>query len=234
MESSKVSCGRDRIVPRSSSQPSQHQRRKTAGIVRLIAAMVFLLTAVCFVSPREMLAAEEPQHDASGSQHSGGHAESPWATVLQWGNFLILFGGLGWLLRQPLRGFLETRTRSIEEGLASGRLARESALKHMSEIENRMARLDEEVRALRAQAVKEAEDEKARILESAKIEAQKILEVAHREIEGLKKSARLELKAHVADLAVKLAEERLQKSVGSEENKRLVLKFLDSLETAKN
>ncbi len=55
-----------------------------------------------------------------------------------------------------------------------------------------------------------------------KIEAQKILEMAHREIEGLKKSARLELKAHVADLAVKLAEERLQKSVGSEENKRLV------------
>ena len=202
--------------------------------MRLIAAMVFLLTAVCFVSPRVMLPAEEPQHDASGSQHSGGHAESPWATVLQWGNFLILFGGLGWFLRRPLREFLETRSRSIEEGLASGRLARESALKHMSEIENRMARLDEEVRALRAQAVKEAEDEKARILESAKIEAQKILEVAHREIEGLKKSARLELKAHVADLAVKLAEERLQKSVGSEENKRLVLRFLDSLETAKN
>ena len=46
--------------------------------------------------------------------------------------------------------------------------------------------------------------------------------MAHREIEGLKKSARLELKAHVADLAVKLAEDRLQKSVGSEENKRLV------------
>jgi F-type H+-transporting ATPase subunit b len=104
----------------------------------------------------------------------------------------------------------------------------------MSEIENRMARLDDEVRALRAQAVKEAEEERTRILESAKIEAQKILEMAQREIEGLKKSARLELKAHVADLAVKLAEERLQKSVGSEENKRLVLRFLDSLETARN
>jgi F-type H+-transporting ATPase subunit b len=133
-----------------------------------------------------------------------------------------------------LREFLETRSRSIEEGLASGRLARESALKQMGEIENRMARLDDEVRALRAQTVKEAEEERARILESAKIEAQKILEMAQREIEGLKKSARLELKAHVAGLAVKLAEERLQKSVGSEENKRLVLRFLDSLETAKN
>jgi hypothetical protein len=33
------------------------------------------------------------------------------------------------------------------------------------------------------------------------------------------------LKAHVAELAVKLAEERLQESVGAQENKRLVLRF---------
>ena len=211
---------------------SSHAQQSKTGIVRTFAALVFL-TAACFLTPRIILAAEEAQHGASNG-HSGGHAESPLTAVWKWGNFLILFGGLGWYLRLPLREFLETRSRSIEEGLASGRLARESALKQMSEIENRMARLDDEVRALRAQAVKEAEEERARILESAKIEAQKILEMAQREIEGLKKSARLELKAHVADLAVKLAEERLQRSVGSEENKRLVVRFLDSLETAKN
>jgi F-type H+-transporting ATPase subunit b len=234
MESSKAFCGKDQIVLKVSSQSSQDQRRKTAGIVRTLAGLVFLFTASCFLNPGMALAAEETQHGAPSGQHSGGHTESSLASVWKWGNFLILFGGLGWYLRHPLREFLETRSRSIEEGLASGRLARESAFKQMNEIENRMARLDEEVRSLRAQAVKEAEEEKARILESAKIEAQKILEVAHREIEGLKKSARLELKAHVAELAVRLAEERLQNSVGPEENKRLVLKFLDSIETAKN
>ena len=215
------------------SDHSSHAQQRKTGIVRTFAALLFL-TAACFLTPRLTLAAEEAQHGASSGGHGGGHAESPLTAVWKWGNFLILFGGLGWYLRQPLREFLETRSRSIEEGLASGRLARESALKQMTEIESRMARLDDEVRALRAQAVKEAEEERARILESAKIEAQKILEMAQREIEGLKKSARLELKAHVADLAVKLAEERLQKSVGSEENKRLVVRFLDSLETAKN
>jgi F-type H+-transporting ATPase subunit b len=212
---------------------SCHEQRRKTGIVRILAGLL-LLTAVCFLTSGLTLAAGEAQHGASSGEHGGGHAESPLTAVWKWGNFLILFGGLGWYLRQPLREFLETRSRSIEEGLASGRLARESALKQMSEIENRMARLDDEVHALRAQAVKEAEEERARILEAAKIEAQKILEVAHREIEGLKKSARLELKAHVADLAVKLAEQQLQKSVGSEENKRLVVRFIDSLETAKN
>jgi ATP synthase F0 subunit b len=232
MESSKVFCGKGRIVLKVNS-PSSHEQRRKTGIVRPFAALL-LLTAVCILTPRVTFAAEEAQHGASSGEHGGGHAESPLTAVWKWGNFLILFGGLGWYLRQPLREFLETRSRSIEEGLASGRLARESALKRMSEIENRMARLDDEVRALRAQAAREAEEERARILESAKVEAQKILEVAHREIEGLKQSARLELKAHVADLAVKLAEERLQKSVGSAENKRLVLRFIDSLETAKN
>ena len=234
MESSRAFCGKDQIVPKILNQASQDQRRKTARILRPFVGLVFLFTASCLLAPRVTLAAEETQHSASSGQHSGGHTESPLTVVWKWGNFLLLFGGLGWYLRQPLRDFLETRSRSIEDGLASGRLAREAALKQMSEIENRLARLDEEVRTLRAEAVKEAEEEKTRILESAKIEAQKILEVAHREIEGLKKSARLELKAHVAELAVKLAEERLQKSVGPEENKRLVLRFLDSLEVAKN
>jgi len=198
------------------------------------AGLMLCLTAACLLMPAVTLAAEETQHAASEGEHGGGHAESPLTAVWKWGNFVILFGGLGWFLRQPLRDFLETRSRSIEEGLASGRLARESALKQMSEIESRMARLDEEVRALRAQAVREAEDEKSRILESAKLEAEKILEVARREIEGLKKSARLELKGHVAELAVKLAEERLQKAIGPEENRRLVLRFLDSLDTTRN
>jgi F-type H+-transporting ATPase subunit b len=205
-----------------------------AGILRTFAAVLLLSTAACLLTPGVALAAEETQHGASGSEHGGQHAENPLDSVWKWGNFFILFGGLGWYLRKPLREFLETRSRSIEEGLASGRLARESALKQMNEIESRMERLDEEVRALRASAVKEAEEEKARIIASAKMEAQKILEVAQREIEGLKKSARLELKAHVAGLAVKLAEERLQQTVGPEENKRLVARFLDSLETAKN
>ncbi len=154
--------------------------------------------------------------------------------VWQWGNFLILFGGLGWLLHKPLGEFLETRAQAIREGLESGRRARESSQNRLSEIESRLSGLDEEIQSLKAQALEEAEEERTRILEGAKLEAQKILEIAHREIEGLKKSARLELKAHIAELAVKLAEEQLQKSVGSEENKRLVLQYLDSLEGTRN
>jgi F-type H+-transporting ATPase subunit b len=178
--------------------------------------------------------AEEPAHSGSEKQHRGIHPESPLSVVWKWGNFLILFGGLGWYLRRPLQDFLDSRSRSIQEGLASGQAAKELAQKQLAEIESRLNRLDEEIRSLKAQAFQEAGEERNRILESAKTEAQKIFEMAQREIEGMKKAARLELKSHIAELAVRLAEERLKKSVSSDENKRLVLQFLDSLEVTKN
>lgn len=197
-------------------------------------AGTLFLCAVFLALPTQAAEESGSSHAGSGEHHPEKHGESPWAAVWKWGNFLILFGGLGWYLRQPLREFLESRTRSIQEGLANGRLAKEMAQRQLSEIESRLARLDEEIRALKSQAIQEAEQERNRILESAKADAQKILELAQREIEGMKKAARLELKSHIAELAVRLAEERLQRSVGSEENRRLVLRFLDSLQAAKN
>jgi F-type H+-transporting ATPase subunit b len=200
---------------------------RTAGVLFLSVGFLLCLD--------QAYTASESGHNSSGKTHrDGGHGESALAVVWKWGNFLILFGGLGWYLRKPLKDFLESRTRSIQEGLANGRLAKEMAAKQLSEIESRLAHVDEEIRAFKTQALSEAEEERSRILESAKVEARKILELAQREIDGIKKSARLELKSHIAELAVRLAEERLQKSVGSEENRRLVLQFLDSLEVAKN
>jgi F-type H+-transporting ATPase subunit b len=182
-------------------------------------------------------ALSQQDHETTSSSeagHGAHHEESPFAIVWKWGNFLILFGGLGWYLRKPLREFLDARSKAIEEGLASGRKAKEEALKKLSEIEARLAHLDEEIKGLKDRALAEAEEEKAHILASARAEAHKILEMARREIEGLKKSARLELKGHVAELAVKLAEERLKGSLTPEQNRKMVQQFLQTLDVAKN
>jgi F-type H+-transporting ATPase subunit b len=197
--------------------------------------LLWALLALVFLLPTEGLAQEggEPYPPAAESHPKEHHVESPLTAVWKWLNFLILFGGLGWYLRKPLRGFLDSRARAIEEGLANARQAKELASTKLSEIETRLARLDQEIVHLKEQASREAEDERTRILESAKLEAQKILDLARREIDGLQKSARLELKAHLASLAVKLAEERLQRSVGPDENKKIIQQFLQTLNTAK-
>jgi len=202
---------------------------KRAQLAVAGAVMTLLL-----LSPANFKAEEAHQPAQSEGHGEAQHHESPWSSVWKWANFFILFGGLGYYLRKPMREFFESRTRSIEEGLRNAREAKEEALRQIHEIESRMARLDQEIQALKAEALREADEEKARILESAKAEAVKILELAQREIGGLKKSAQLELKGHVAELAVALAEERLKRMVGTEENKKIIHEFIETLQAAKN
>ncbi|MFN8005543.1 MAG: F0F1 ATP synthase subunit B [Terriglobia bacterium] len=188
----------------------------------------------CLLLTPTVTRAEETHQGSSAGGHEKSHEESPWASVFRWANFLILFGGLGYYLRKPMREFFESRSRSIEEGLKNARHAKDEALRKIREIESRMAQLDQEIQALKEQALREADEEKARIVEGAKLEAAKILEMAKREIEGLKKLAHQELKGHVAELAVALAEERLKKTVGAEENKKIVNEFIENLQPTKN
>ena len=125
---------------------------------------LWILLTVLVVLPARSAAQHEPPSNAppANAGRSEHQAESPLAIVWKWGNFLILFGGLGWYLRKPLQGFLNARTKAIEEGLASGRQAREAALEKLSEIEARMARIDKEIEDLKGRALKEAEEERGR------------------------------------------------------------------------
>ena len=203
-----------------------------------IALASWLMMAVCLFAASSFsaqeLGASSQQAIAEQGHEGGGHGERPLAPLWKWLNFVVLFGALGWYLRKPLGEFLRTRAKGIEDGLSNAREAKRIALQKSDEIQARLAQLDEEIRQFKTLANQEAEKELTRIMENARQEAQKILDLASREIEGMKKSARLELKAFVAELAVKLAEERLRTSMGPEEDKRIIEMFIKSLESRPN
>lgn len=144
-------------------------------------------------------------------------------------NFVILFGLLGYLLRKPAGEFFAGRTRAIQQNLAEARSAREQAEKRLAEIEQRLARLGEEVGALRAQAEREAADQRDRLRAAAAKEAEKILATAESEIDGLARTARLELKSYTAQLAVELAEERIRAEMKPETQERIVRAYVEDL-----
>ncbi|MDE2756982.1 MAG: ATP synthase F0 subunit B, partial [Acidobacteriota bacterium] len=130
--------------------------------------------------------------------------------------------------------FLQTRARGIAEGLASGKRAQEEAEAKMSAIESQLARLDEEIDGLKQQADRESEEERQRIIDSSRAEAERIVAMARREIEVLQRSAQAELKAHVARLAVDLAEERLREDLEPSQNRRLISRFVRSLKETRS
>ena len=209
MESSRRSCARCFFLP---------------GSFHI--ALTGVLLAFCLVLPA---AGGEATDGGAAAAAAGDDHGSPLSIVWKWGNFILLFGGLAYYLRRPLREFLQTRAQGIEEGLASGRRAQEEAAAKMSSIEARLARLDEEIDGLKRQATRESEEERRRIIDSSHAEAEKIVAAARREIEALQRSARMELKAHVARLAVDLAEERLRRDLEPSQDQRIISRFVRSL-----
>jgi F-type H+-transporting ATPase subunit b len=206
---------------------------KRVSKILLLSFLVVLLLA--WISSATVTAQHgEPTTAGESGKAAEHHGGSLWSLVFKWANFLILFGGLGWMLKAPLMNFLESRRQEITEGLVKATEARQQADKKMAEVEARLAHLDQEIRQLKEQALQQAEEERLRILEGAHQEAKKILEMASTEIEGLKKAARQELKSHVAQLAVQLAEARLKSAIGPAENQKIIDRFVHDLNLTKN
>ena len=60
-------------------------------------------------------------------------------------NFIILFGGLTYLLYKPIRRFLEKRGQDIQSSLEEAADSRKDAEHKLKEIETRLAGLEKEI-----------------------------------------------------------------------------------------
>jgi F-type H+-transporting ATPase subunit b len=150
-------------------------------------------------------------------------------TVFKWINFITVFGALGWLLRRPMQEFFSSQRAAIQAAINEGREATRQAEARMAEIEQRLARLDQEVEALRKDATANAAAEQQRIREAARREAERILATAQAEIESTGRAARLELRAYAARLAVNLAEQRIRQRLTAETHAALFESFVRGL-----
>src|SRR5262252_47145 len=111
------------------------------------------------------------------------HEQSPLQVVAKWANFVILFGGLAFLLKKPMGDFFRTRQNDITGGLKRAEDAQSSAQARMDEIERRLAHLSSDIAALRAETQKESLADRERVLADAKREVERVIEQSQQEIE---------------------------------------------------
>jgi F-type H+-transporting ATPase subunit b len=130
-----------------------------------------------------------------------------WVCVLL--NFAVIAGAIFWLSKKNLPGVFRNRTISIQKAMEEARKASEEANRRLAEIEARLSKLDSEINGMRAAAATEAAAEEQRIKAAAAEDARKIVESAEQEIAAAAKSARRELTAYAADLAVTLAKKQI-------------------------
>lgn len=142
-------------------------------------------------------------------------------------NFAVIFVLIALVMRAKMPGAFAARTAAIQKHMEEARKASEEAGRRLGEIEGRLARLDSEIAGLKASAEAEARAEEERLHAAAEEERQKIVQGAEQEIAAAARMARTDLKAYVAELAVGLAEKRIE--VGPAADKELVRSFVGKL-----
>jgi F-type H+-transporting ATPase subunit b len=109
----------------------------------------------------------------------------------------------------------------------------EASQAQLAAVGEKLRRLDEEIAAFKASAVREMEVERQRLKQAAAEEAERALQAARAQLEMATRAARMELKAYAAQQAVELAEEIIRRQLDAAGRRRLVNQFIASLDAKK-
>ena len=156
----------------------------------------------------------------------------PWGIWLGFGrlfNLLLVAAVLVLLLRKPLANFFARRSEAIRQQLAEAQKARAEAEAKLAEIQSRMSRLDGELQEIAGNSEKEAREEYRRLVAEAERDADKIVGRSRLEIEAMTRTAEQKLKLHAAELAVRLAEEKIRGEISAADQERLLRRFVEKL-----
>ena len=180
-----------------------------AGIVRAAA-----------LGPEETAAAEH-EEKSEGHKHE---------LLFKWINFVILVGGLGYVLRKPLANFFVQRSASIQKSLDEGRKALEASQAQLQAVEDRLRRFEEEMASFRAAALEEMKAEREHLRRMTATEIEKLMDSLRVQMEVATKQARLELKLYGAQQAVEMARQMIGQRLDDAGQRRLVADFVARLE----
>ncbi len=141
-------------------------------------------------------------------------------------HFIVLAGGLFFLLRKPVANALAARTKGIEEQLNALESQKADAERQLAEYSQKFARLEQEAEEIMAEYVRQGEEAKARILKEAEASAEKLKVQAQKTIESEFQNAREALRSEVLDKALAQAEEIIKGQISAEDQEKLVDEYL--------
>lgn len=144
-------------------------------------------------------------------------------------NALVLFGGLTFVMRKPVKAMLAKRTVDVGESLRLARAGRTQAEAGSEESKAKLAGLEGEIRALKAEAEAQARREAERIARAAAAEAERLKKFTRQELDEQVRQSVGELKAYAAARAAAIARERIRRRLTPEAQSALIDKSIDRL-----
>ena len=148
-------------------------------------------------------------------------------TAFNWLNFAVLAGAILWAMAKALPKAFRARTEGIQKHIVDARTATDSANARLSAVEARLAKLDDDIAAIRAESERESADEEARTRQQIAEETDRILKSAEQEIAAASAQAQRNLRAYAAGVAIDRAASRLE--ISDADDRALIQNFAAKL-----
>ena len=210
---------------------------KTSLMTSLLALAVCLSGSPAVVAAAEEHAAVDPAHGHAAEHHDEGvPGLIPPVDLATWQviTFVIFLAVLGKFAWGPLQAGLETREAKIRQDIADAEAQRLKAEQLLKDYESRLAKTQDEVREILAEARRDAEHARQEIVAAAQQEADTTRRRAIEDIQRSKDQALTELFDFVSANAVAAAEQVVQRSLTGEDHERLVREALEQLSVRRN
>ena len=173
--------------------------------------------------------AQKHETEAQKLEESQGVTEHGSLVLWGWINFILLVGGLGYILKKNAGPYFAQRSQQIRKGIVDADRARAEADAKVAEVDRRLANLAAEIESLRREAHEQGRAEAHRIRLEAAAEMAKIQTRTVEEIAAVGKAARLDLRRYSAGLALGLAETKIAARLSPQVQDGLVNSFVAHL-----
>jgi F-type H+-transporting ATPase subunit b len=167
--------------------------------------------------------AEEAVEHAEGGAHGKGWVPTDTFRML---HFIVLAGGLFFLLKKPVSHALATRVKGIEAQLGDLEKQKKEAEQKLAEYNQKFAQLEKESETIVAEYVRQGEEAKVRILKEAESAAEKMKAQAQRNIESEIQRAKAQLQEEILDQALAKAEALIKEKINTDDQEQLVDEYL--------
>lgn len=152
-----------------------------------------------------------------------------WQILLTMLNTLVLYLGLKRFLFEPVKNFMDERTKSIEDQISQAQEKEDLADKKLSDYEERIKNAKEEGREIVRLARQNAEKQHDEIVEHAKAEAEQIFKKKQEQLKREKQQAVHSIKNEIGDIALMVAEKVIQKNLTTQDQSQLIDEFINSV-----
>jgi F-type H+-transporting ATPase subunit b len=194
--------------------------------MKRFALVALLLGLACSVRP---VFAQEPEGaKAEKTEKEESFAEKH-ELELKIANFVILAGLIGYFIGKNAGPFFAARSAGIRKDMDESLRQSQEAQARAAEVDQRLARLEADIAALRAEGEKEIQAETERMSRHTADEIAKIQAHAEREIASAGKAARMDLKRYSAELAMSLAEQKVRARMTPDAQDAMVQGFVQDL-----